>query len=98
MTLPAPTNSQASWTTVPWPRMRRRFPPRLVPLAALLLLAGCSTPDAGTSSGPTRQGETVVGQVGDVVGHYTIDQIHADRLEGFYQVPYPVATSGPGSP
>jgi hypothetical protein len=68
-------------------------------LAVLTTLAGCGTPaPPGTSTtGPTG-GDRVSATVGDVVGYYTIDQILPDRLEGFYNQPYPVATSGPGQP
>jgi hypothetical protein len=64
-------------------------------LLLALLLAGCSQPSGeGT---PTPTATTQVAHVGDTVGYYTIQAIHADRLEGLYRYPYPVA-QGEGEP
>lgn len=77
--------------------MRRSRTRGLLCLAAVVLLAGCSQPAPQSTDSSTSQ-ESRTASVGDVVGYYTIDEIHADRVEGRQMHPYPVATSGPGAP
>ena len=65
--------------------------PRSLPVALLVLLAGCSQPGGDGTPTTTAAAATQVAHVGDTVGYYTIQEIHPDRLEGRYRYPYPVA-------